>query len=116
MRQYIPTPDSVGTWEGADWPHEYREDDDPQDLRYCEGDIPGCPVCAAAKEDAKAAAELASRAAGFLREAFTLLEQAARVERAWGDDPTYGPILKAVEAIQEALEVVLEPWEGEFQD
>ena len=68
-------------------------------------------AAAAAEEAARDA--LAAARAGDVDEALTRAEDAARLERAYGDDPTWGPLLAAVRTW---AAVVTEEVEGDEGD
>jgi len=73
---------------------------------YCEGGtVEGCPRCEQAEADAQLAAEAhaecrAVLARGDLDGAIRAADEAERIEGAWGDSPTYGPVLALLEARQ----------------
>jgi hypothetical protein len=114
---------ATGQWDGAPWTHEFTEDagrpdrvgrarlDARGELLYCEGEREDCYTCRMAAEDASVAEDCATQAlaaarAGDWREARRAAVEAAEHERSWGDAPTWGAFEKAVEAAEEAGQVL----------
>ena len=106
---------ATGAWTGADWHHERRDAYgvvydalDPLDPVYCDGRT-ACATCAAAAASAHAAEVAADFALSAAREgdwatAVVAAEAAVRIERQWGDAPTWGPFARAVAAARAALD------------
>lgn len=105
---------ATGTWIGADWTHEY---DGPANagrgVVYCDGSTPDCATCAAAAESSEDAEALAAEAmkhiaAGRWEEAETAAQDAVDLEDQWGDAPTWGPFLAAIQSAIEDIEDIEE--------
>ena len=115
--------EAAASWKGANWDHPLtiREDgyeggdgggmdavfptptaaDPDPDPLSCSGEDT-CETCRRATADAAEAAEYGRACAAALAdgdgaEALVLARQAARLERAWGDDPAWGQVVSAVE-------------------
>lgn len=98
---------SMDAFDSCDWTHEYRSLDGDIGPDYCEGGDDGCAYCAAVRVAAVEAQALAEEAIAFVcrgdvATAACLLEQAARIERGFGDAVAYRPALQAILALADA--------------
>ena len=109
---------ATGQWDGLTWDTESTAktmledliDDDCSDddrkrviaaWRALVDEEAGAVAKDAARAEESAAAAVEAAQAGDLARAEELAEQAAHLERQYGDDPTWGPFLAAVRAARE---------------
>ena len=94
---------AVHGWTGCDWTHEADSFDGIDN--YCDGgNEHSCDTCREARENARDAMQLGRDAISALSNgdapaALALCEAAAKVESQYGDDPTWAPAVKAVQAL-----------------
>ena len=87
-------------WDGADWRHEKR--DAKGHIVYCEGGDDDCKTCCDAARDASGAIECGNEAIAAIRngdmeEAVSQINRASDIESEYGDDPTWGLVVKMIE-------------------
>lgn len=103
-----------GAWDGADWTHEKRDaeghivteaNEQGDDITvYCEGGDDDCKTCCDAARDASGASECGNEAIAAIRkgdmdEAASQINRASDIESEYGDDPTWGPVVKMIDAM-----------------
>lgn len=109
---------AIEGWDGAEWTHPYTRGgtrlcqwsdartvcDDAGEPVLCDGEHEDCSCCEHAAWSAQCAQDHGREALrmleqGDIRTAIRRLKDAAAAERAWGDTPTWGPVLRYAESL-----------------